>query len=129
MKPETARGIRRTVPRRRRARGRTEFRAEAARADLHADSPDDGFVGTVASGTALDEDADWGAELADFDPAEFAEFLEADDATLPADPGFRERLRSQLWSMVRERADAVRPRGIGAEGRSRTPTPDPKPRR
>jgi hypothetical protein len=86
------------------------------RADLHADSPDD-------------EDADWSAELADFDPAEFAEFLEADDATLPADPGFRERLRSQLWSMVREHADAVRPRGLGAEGRSRTPTPDPKPRR
>jgi len=83
-----------------------------------------------ALGLDPDEDADWSAELADFDPAEFAEFLEADDAPVPVDPGFRERLRNQLWGMVRERADAVRPRGVGTDGRPpRAPQPDPKLRR
>jgi hypothetical protein len=56
----------------------------------------------------------------DFDPAEFAEFLEADDA-VPADPAFRERLRNELWGIVRsqaERRGALRPR----------PTLGPKPR-
>lgn len=82
-----------------------------------------------ALGLDPDEDADWSAELADFDPAEFAEFLEADDAPVPVDPGFRERLRNQLWGMVRERAEAARPRGIGTDGRPRAPQPDPKLRR
>jgi hypothetical protein len=76
-----------------------------------------------------DEDAAWSAELSDFDPAEFAEFLEADDTSVPVDPGFRERLRNQLWGLVRERADTLRPRGVGADARPRTPKPDPNPRR
>lgn len=127
MKPETARGIRRSVPRRRRARGRTEVRAEAVRPELRVDSSDDPTLETFR--TDPDQDAEWSAELADFDPAEFAEFLEADDAPVPVDPGFRERLRNQLWGMVRERADTQRPRGVGADARTRTPKPDPKPRR
>lgn len=122
MKPETARGIRRSVPRRRRARGRTEVRADAARTEVRADAAEPGEASDLG-------DEVWSAELEDFDPAEFAEFLEADDTPLPVDPGFRERLRNQLWGMVRERADAARPRGIGAETRPRTPQPDPKPRR
>ena len=85
MKPETARGIRRSVPRRRRARGRTEVRTEAARVEQRADSPDAPSMGAL--GLEPDEDSDWSAELADFDPAEFAEFLEADDAPVPVDPG------------------------------------------
>lgn len=121
MKPETARGLRRNVPRRRRAHGRTDVRAESARAELPGDPS--------LEGADLGEDADWSAELAEFDPAEFAEFLEADDTPIPVDPGFRERLRSQLWGMVRERADAARPRGVGRDPRSLVPPPDPKPRR
>lgn len=128
MKPETVRGMRRSVPRRRRARGRTDVRAEAARAEQHADSPDDTSIVSFA-GMDPDADVDWNAELADFDPAEFAEFLEADDTRVPVDPGFRERLRSQLWGMLRERADVARPRGVGRDARPRTPQPDPKPRR
>lgn len=129
MKPETARGIRRSVPRRRRARGRTEVRAEAARAELRVDLPDDDAALDAGGLEGLDDEGCFGTELADFDPAEFAEFLEADDHPLPVDPGFRERLRNQLWGMVRERADASRPRGVGLEGRPRAPQPDPKPRR
>ncbi len=41
-----------------------------------------------------------------FDPAEFAEFLEADDSPMPADAAFKERLRQQLWGMVRDNASA-----------------------
>jgi hypothetical protein len=40
----------------------------------------------------------------DFDPVEFAEFLEADESPLAIDPAFEERLREQLWEIVRERA-------------------------
>lgn len=128
MKPETARGIRKSVPRRRRARGRTEVRAEAARAELRVDSTDDDALEALGL-EVLDAEAGFGSELGDFDPAEFAEFLEADDHPLPVDPGFRERLRNRLWGMVRERADAVHPRGVGVEVRPRAPQPDPKPRR
>ena len=86
-------------------------------APIRLDAPSMGALGPDP-----DEDADWSAELADFDPAEFAEFLEADDASpVPVDPGFRERLRNQLWGMVREHADAVRPRGVGTDGRPRSP--------
>lgn len=87
MKPETARGLRRLLPRRKRARpGRS----------------DPGIEGRAAD--------------SDFDPQEFAEFLEADEGPIPVDPGFKEELRKRLWSMVRERADARsmprgRPRG------------------
>jgi hypothetical protein len=47
-------------------------------------------------------------EHGDFDPAEFADFLEADDAPIPADPAFRERLRQELWGMVRSQAERKR---------------------
>lgn len=83
VKPETTRGSRRLVPRRRRDRRRVDA------GSLHGDPS---------------ADARAAAEHMDFDPAEFAEFLEADDA-MPADPGFRERLRDELWGMVRSQAE------------------------
>jgi hypothetical protein len=46
----------------------------------------------------------------DFDPVEYAEFLEADDGPLAVDPTFKERLRQRLWAMVRQKA-AARARG------------------
>jgi hypothetical protein len=106
VKPETARGVRRSVPRRRRTRGRS-------------DSP----------GAPVEPagESRWSAELADFDPAEFAEFLEADDHPVPADPAFRERLRQQLWTLVRDRSDGGSK--ASSNGRNLTPLPDPKPRR
>jgi len=100
VKPETARGVRRSVPRRRRTRGRPE---------------------------SLGVPVEPAGEFADFDPAEFAEFLEADGHPVPADPDFRERLRQQLWTMVRERADGGSK--SGSSSRSLTPVPDPKHRR
>jgi hypothetical protein len=62
-----------------------------------------------------------------FDPAEFAEFLEADDSPIPADPAFKERLRQRLWNMVREQADASPPAPPSPIGsRPRRPNADPK---
>ncbi len=78
MKPETTRGARRLLPRRKRTR-RTD---PAAKPRPSEPPPDE-----------------------DFDPVEFAEFLEADDGSLPIDPVFQERLREQLWGMVCDRAD------------------------
>lgn len=86
MKPETTRGARRLLPRRKRT-----HRAESGANVRPSASADD-----------------------DFDPVEFAEFLEADDGALPIDPVFQERLREQLWGMVCERAERYppkRPRG------------------
>jgi hypothetical protein len=42
-----------------------------------------------------------------FDPAEFAEFLRADDAPIPIDPEFKQRLRRQLWSLVSDRPESA----------------------
>ncbi len=86
MKPETTRGARRPLPRRKRT-----HRAEPGAKAWPSASADD-----------------------DFDPVEFAEFLEGDDGPLPIDPVFQERLREQLWGMVCERAERnppKRPRG------------------
>jgi hypothetical protein len=86
VKPEITRGSRRLLPRRKRTRG-VDPNAKARPA-----------------GPADD----------DFDPVEFAEFLEADEGSLPIDPVFQERLREQLWGMVCERAERKppkRPRG------------------
>jgi len=83
VKPETTRGARKLLPRRKRGR----------RAELATD-------GGGRRGGAVDPD---------FDPVEFAEFLEADEGPLPIDPGFRERLREQLWEIVRDRAAERRP--------------------
>ena len=86
MKPEITRGARRLLPRRKRTHGVDPN--EKARPKDPADD--------------------------DFDPVEFAEFLEADEGSLPIDPVFRERLREQLWGMVCERAErnpSKRPRG------------------
>jgi hypothetical protein len=88
VKPETTRGARRLVPRRRRDRRRVDP------IGLHGDP------GAEARAAA---------DNLDFDPAEFAEFLEADDETISADPAFRERLRDELWGMVRSQADRRRP--------------------
>jgi len=46
-----------------------------------------------------------GPELSDFDPddvdpQELRDFISADWVEVKADPGFRERLRSQLWEML-----------------------------
>lgn len=65
-------------------------------------------------------DPRWTAEFGEFDPAEFADFLEADDSPVPVDPAFRERLRQQLWGLVRERS---------VEGPARSRDGEPKPRR
>lgn len=100
MKPETTRGARRLVPRRRRSRGRPDALA------MHGDAT---------------PDLHGGANRGDFDPAEFAEFLEADDSPLPVDPAFRERLRQALWGMVRSQAERK-----GPVVQSVTPNPDPK---
>jgi hypothetical protein len=80
VKPETTRGTRKLLPRRKRGRS--------------AD-PTSGEPGRRSSASELDPD---------FDPVEFAEFLEADEGPIPPDPAFRERLREQLWQIVRERA-------------------------
>jgi hypothetical protein len=64
-----------------------------------------------------------------FDPAEFAEFLEADDSPMPANPAFKERLRQQLWGMVRDNADAIAPQAPPRIGeRSRRPRTSPNPK-
>lgn len=77
MKPETTRGARRLLPRRKRT-----HRTDPTAKGRPTGPPDD-----------------------DFDPVEFAEFLEADDGALPIDPVFQERLREQLWGMVCDRAN------------------------
>lgn len=78
MKPETSKGTRRLLPRRKRGR-RTEEAPAAGRGRPKGLDPS-------------------------FDPVEFAEFLEAEESPIPIDPAFRERLREQLWGIVRERA-------------------------
>jgi hypothetical protein len=88
VKPETARGIRRLLPRRKQS-GRSDPSAKVRP--------------PVADG--------------DFDPVEFAEFLEADDGPIPVDPEFKEQLRERLWRIVRERAE----RGRRASRRPRDP--------
>jgi hypothetical protein len=79
VKPDTARANRRLLSRRKQSR-----RKEAS----------------AAKPPSLGDD--------DFDPVEFAEFLRADESLVPPDPGFKERLRQQLWGMVRERAERRR---------------------
>jgi hypothetical protein len=69
VKPDTARGLRRLLPRRKRGRDRSD-------------------------GAAQPEP--------DFDPVEFADFLEGDDGPLPVDPAFKEALRERLWELVRQ---------------------------
>ena len=73
--------------------------------------------------------AEWNLDPSEgFDPAEFADFLEADASALPAASAVEGRLRQQRWGMVRENAGATPPaasRGGGA--RSRRRFPDPKP--
>jgi hypothetical protein len=59
-----------------------------------------------------------------FDPAEFAEFLEADDSPAPADPAFKERLRQRLWGMVRDNARPTSAPVTRIADRPRRPAPD-----
>ena len=149
MKPEIARGVRRLVPRRRRARGRPDSvegpvttatgwppggiegpyleleRASLDGADVAADGdPRIQSHGPRPRATAWSADRDEA-----FDPAEFAEFLEADDSPMPANPAFKERLRQQLWGMVRESAEAIAPPAptrIGDRSLRRRPGSNPK---
>ena len=44
-----------------------------------------------------------GADAADFTPEELREFLAADYLDTYADPGFKDRLRKKLWTLVRYR--------------------------
>ena len=75
-----------------------------------------GMLLSRSSGQARTEDGAHGSggtpsaqavpELPDFDPGdidpeELREFMEADWVEVEADPGFRERLRQQLWAMLR----------------------------
>jgi hypothetical protein len=78
VKPEIARGLRRLLPNRKRSGG----------------------PGPAASRWTP------GSLENDFDPVEFAEFLEADEGSLPIDPDFKEALRERLWSIVREHPQA-----------------------
>ena len=133
MKPETARGIRRSVPRRRRARGRPD--PSGASVTSAAGWPG----GIERTHGALEADpleggatrSGWNLEASDgFDPAEFAEFLEADDSPMPVDSAFKERLRQRLWGMVRDNANAITPPPPSRIG-DRTPRrpSDPNPKR
>jgi hypothetical protein len=42
---------------------------------------------------------------AEFSTEELLEFLEADHQPVDADPEFRERLREELWALVRRQAE------------------------
>ena len=147
MKPETARGARRHVPRRRRARGRPDpaggqvppsglprvaFEQPSAEAESSAPQPGDSGAGDILRiqpGRQRHRAAGYDLDPRDgFDPAEFADFLEADDSPMPADPSFKERLRQRLWGMVREKAATKAP-PAPPRGPSRSwPTlSDPKP--
>lgn len=147
MKPEIARGVRRLVPRRRRARGRQDSTdglatTPAGWPPLPSEDPFLDFESTAYDGADLAADGDAGMRLRrstpasdaergaeTFDPAEFAEFLEADDSPLPANPAFKERLRQQLWGMVRDNVEATKqpePTRIGDRPRRRRPGPNPK---
>jgi hypothetical protein len=146
VKPEIARGVRRLVPRRRRARGRPDSIDEPATTAAGwlpgaIDDPHLVFEANALDGADVAADRDpriepdgrrhraagWSSDRGEaFDPAEFAEFLEADDSPMPANPAFKERLRQQLWGMVRENADATPPPQLG--DRPRRPRPAPKPK-
>jgi hypothetical protein len=43
---------------------------------------------------------------AEFSTEELLEFLEADQRPVEADPAFRERLRQELWELVRRQAQS-----------------------
>jgi hypothetical protein len=43
---------------------------------------------------------------AEFSTEELLEFLEADQRPVEADPSFRERLREELWQLVRRQAES-----------------------
>lgn len=92
MKSETERGMRRSVPRRRRSRRHLDPAGGPGGWSPYGIDPADSRV----SGQ--------GDRIDGFDPAEFAEFLEAGDAPTTADPAFKERLRQRLWGMVRDKA-------------------------
>ena len=147
MKPETARGIRRSVPRRRRARGRPDPSggsvtnaagwsggSEQAYGVAEADSPE-GVESTDERSARIQPTSQghrtgWNLDAGDgFDPAEFAEFLEADDSPMPVDSAFKERLRQRLWGMVRDNANAIAPpppSRIGDRPPRRPSDPNPK---
>ena len=70
--------------------------------------PDEGpdLPGDPASWTRIEMDGFSEA----IDPAELKEFLEADWTQIQADPGFKEKLRAELWRMVTSRSKAGKDR-------------------
>jgi len=149
VKPETARDVRRLVPRRRRARGRPDPKGGPVttaagwppgaleRPDVALEStafeagdPRAEGVSRIQPSSQPHRTAGWNLDPGEgFDPAEFADFLEADDSPMPADPAFKERLRQRLWGMVRENANTSTPPASPRAGaRPRRPLPDPKPK-
>lgn len=82
-------------------------------------------------GSQLHRGTGWDLDPSEgFDPSEFADFLAADDSSMPADPAFKERLRQRLWGMVRENANrTTSPASPRGSARPRRPLPDPKPPR
>lgn len=52
---------------------------------------------------------------ADFDPVEFAEFVNADDGPVPIDPVFKARLRARLWSRLQQRENGNRKTPIASD--------------
>ena len=59
------------------------------------------------------ESSAWNAPIASeaeaIDPAELRDFLAGDLVAEQADPGFKERLRSTLWELVKARAAKRKP--------------------
>ncbi len=58
-----------------------------------------GGGGAPSSSSAVSELL--GFDPDDIDPEELRDFMAADWVEVKADPGFRERLREQLWDMLR----------------------------
>ena len=91
------------------------------------------FPGPVAGRGSVHRDSSGSADAATIDEflspvsddAELLEFLAADLDPIPADPSFRERLREDLWDIVRD--DSV-PMGKGDSTASRGPADRRDPR-
>jgi hypothetical protein len=64
---------------------------------------DPGVLGSGADAPLLEE------EIAGVTLEELREFLEADHLDVPADPGFKERLRQKLWELVLARTGKPSP--------------------
>lgn len=77
------------------------------------------------AGTLPPPDEETREEEMPFDPAELADFLEADDSPVPVDPSFKMRLRNRLWKLFQLQAAGRRGRrkGSGRDPAPRAPAP------